>query len=160
MNTWLYIGIKARFTNNARCNISVGGVVARILLSIALGSMATIVASTVASMVGARCIPRCLAELVIVSPARSRPSCNFFENLPFACSEPKKLELSIKHEKCSYISYKQRKKITQPVSKCKLWKNPTVNDNFSHKTTFFALKFKKCHFQKVFFIVNIDILDE
>ncbi len=48
------------------------------------------------------------------------------------------LELTVKHEKCSYISYKQGKKVTQPVSKCKLWKNPTENDNFSHKTAFLA----------------------
>jgi hypothetical protein len=47
------------------------------------------------------------------------------------------LELTIKHEKCSFISYKQGEKVTQPVSKCKLWKNPTENDNFSHKTRFF-----------------------
>ncbi len=49
------------------------------------------------------------------------------------------LELTVKHENCSYISYKQGKKVTQPVSKCKLWKNPTENDNFSHKTAFFGI---------------------
>ncbi len=57
------------------------------------------------------------------------------------------LELTIKHDKCSYISYKQGKKVTQPVSECKLWKNPTENDNFSHKTAFFVYKCKKCNFQ-------------
>ncbi len=57
------------------------------------------------------------------------------------------LELTIKHEKCSYISYKQGKKFTQPVSEYKLWKNPTENDNFSHKNAFFANKCKKYNFQ-------------
>jgi hypothetical protein len=64
---------------------------------------------------------------IFITLSYLKKNCNFFENLPFACSEPRKLELSIKHEKCSYISYKQGKKITQPVSKCKLWKNPTEN---------------------------------
>jgi hypothetical protein len=50
------------------------------------------------------------------------------------------LELTIKHEKCSYTSYKQGKKVTQPVSECKLWKSPTENDNFSQKTAFFGIK--------------------
>jgi hypothetical protein len=37
----------------------------------------------------------------------------------------------------TYLINKE-KKITKPVSKCKLWKNPTENDNFSHKTALFA----------------------
>jgi hypothetical protein len=77
--------------------------------------------------------------------------CNFFENLPFACSEPKKLELSIKHEKCSYMSYKQGKKITQPVSNFKLWKNPTENDKFSHKTAFLHISAKSVIFSRFFY---------
>ncbi len=85
-----------------------------------------------------------------------KKNCNLLENLPFACSEPKKLELTIKHEKCSYISYKQGKKITEPVSKCKLWKNPTENDNFSHKTAFWHINAKSVIFGR-FFIVNIYI---
>ncbi len=44
-------------------------------------------------------------------------------------------------------TYKQGKKFTQPVSKCKMWKNPTENNNFSHKTAFLANKCKKCNFQ-------------
>ncbi len=61
------------------------------------------------------------------------------------------LELTIKHEKCSQVSYKQGKKITQPVSKCKLQKNPTENDNFSHKTATLQLSGKKPTFSASFF---------
>ncbi len=76
--------------------------------------------------------------------------CNFFENIPFAISEPKMLELTIKHEKCSYISSKQGKKFPQPVFKCKLWKNPTENDNFSHKTAFLQISAKSVIFSRFF----------
>ena len=70
------------------------------------------------------------------------------------------LELTIKHEKCSYISYKQGKKVTQPVYECKLWKNPTENYNFSHKTAFLHISAKSVIFSRFFLIVNIFILDE
>ncbi len=81
------------------------------------------------------------------------------KNLLFAVSEPKMSELTIKHEKCFQVSYKQGNKITHPLPKCKLQKNCTEYNNFLHKATFLHLIAKRCYFQWFFSIVHIYISD-
>jgi hypothetical protein len=49
------------------------------------------------------------------------------------------------------------KKFTQQVSKCKLYKNPIENDNFSHKTSFFAYECKSVIFSG--FSIYIHVFD-